>query len=114
MAFSEIELHKIKKLVGSFCEKRSPAHIRDQLRVDYKIQNQDIIIFEIRPQWNDPKNQIESPFAKLKFVRSRNHWKLYWHRADMKWHKYEPFESSRDLGELVQEIDTDQHGCFFG
>jgi hypothetical protein len=56
MAFSEIELYKIKKLVGSLCEKRSPAHIRDQLRVDYKIQNQDIIIFEIRPQWNDPKN----------------------------------------------------------
>ena len=114
MAFSEIELYKIKKIVGSLCEKRSPAHIIDQLRVDYKIQNQDIIIFEIRPQWNDPKKQIVSPFAKLKFVRSRNHWKLYWHRADMKWHKYMPFESSRDLAELLKEIDTDQNGCFFG
>lgn len=114
MAFSEIELHKIKKVIGSFCEKRSPAHIRDQLRVEYKIQNQDIIISEIRPQWNDPKKQVESPFAKLKFVRSRNHWKLYWHRADMKWHIYEPLDSSKDLSELANEIDTDQYGCFFG
>ena len=114
MAFTEIELFKIKKIVGTLCEKRSPVHIRDQLRVEYKIQNQDVIIFEVRPQWNDPKKQIELPFAKLKFVQSRYLWKLYWQRADMKWHKYEPFESSRDLAELVKEIDTDQHGCFFG
>ena len=46
MAFAEIEIHKIKKLVGTFCQKRSPEHIRDKLRCEYRIQNQDVIIFE--------------------------------------------------------------------
>ena len=113
MAFTEIELHKIRKVVGTLCEKRSPGYIRDKLRLEYKIQNQDIIIFEVRPRWGTPNEQLWSPFAKLKFVRSRNSWKLFWQRADMKWHKYVPLESG-DLGELVAEIDADPHGCFFG
>ncbi|MEA3360014.1 MAG: DUF3024 domain-containing protein [Thermodesulfobacteriota bacterium] len=41
-------------------------------------------------------------------------WKLFWQRADMKWHAYDPFKSSRDLAELIAEIDADPHGCFFG
>lgn len=48
MAFTEIEIHKIRKLVGELCKKRSPEHIREKLRCEYKIQNQDVIIFEVR------------------------------------------------------------------
>ena len=114
MAFTEIETHKINKFVDALCKKRSPGHIRDKLRYEYKIENQDIILFEIRPRWKAPNEQTRLPCAKLKFIRSQNIWKLYWQRADMKWHKYGPFESSRDLAELVAEIDADPHGCFFG
>ncbi|MBT9439028.1 MAG: DUF3024 domain-containing protein [Desulfobacterales bacterium] len=114
MAFTEIEIHKINKFVGALCKKRSPGHIRDKLRYEYKIESQDVILFEIRPRWDEPNEQIRLPFAKLKFVRTQNIWKLFWQRADMKWHKYGPFESSRDLVELVAEIDADPHGCFFG
>jgi len=73
-----------------------------------------VIIYEIRPRWNKPDEQTRLPCAKLKFVRNQNVWKLYWHRADMKWHAYDPCKSSRDLAELIAEIDTDPHGCFFG
>ncbi|MCJ7615760.1 MAG: DUF3024 domain-containing protein [Desulfobacterales bacterium] len=114
MAFAEIEIHKIKKLVGMLCQKRSPEHIRDKLRCEYRIQNQDVIIFEVRPRWNNPSEETWAPFAKLKFIRSKNHWRLFWQRADMKWHKYGPLDSSRSLEELVAEIDADTHGCFFG
>ncbi len=113
MGFTEIELHKIKKIVGTLCEKRSPVHIRDKLRLEYKVENQDIIIFEVRPRWDNPSEQIWSPCAKLKFVRSQNTWRLFWQRADMKWHKYVPLESG-DVGRLVAEIDADPHSCFFG
>ena len=114
MAFTEIETHKIRKLVGTLCQKRSPEHIRDKLRCEYRIQNQDVIIFEVRPRWDNPSEETWAPFAKLKFIRSKNHWRLFWQRADMKWHKYGPLDSSRSLEELVAEIDADTHGCFFG
>ena len=114
MAFTEIELARIKKIVGGFCGSRSPAHIRDKLRYDYKVQNQAVIIYEIRPQWDDPEKKIEAPLAKLNFVKNRNVWNLYWQGANMKWNKYEQFESSADIVELVNAINDDRCGCFFG
>jgi len=114
MVFTEIEIYKINNFVGALCNKKAPEAIRDQLRYEYKIENQDVILYEIRPRWDKPDEQTELPCAKLTFVRSRNVWKLFWQRADMKWHAYGPLKLSRDLAELVAEIDTDPHGCFFG
>jgi hypothetical protein len=52
--------------------------------------------------------------AKLKFIRSANKWRLYWMRADMKWHEYPGLSSRHRLSDLVQEIDADPLACFFG
>ncbi|TKB72489.1 MAG: DUF3024 domain-containing protein [Nitrospira sp.] len=46
------------------------------------------MIFERRPKWDNPKEWIESPVAKRKFIRSANKWRLYWRRADLKWYEY--------------------------
>jgi len=32
----------------------------------------------------------------------------------MKWHKYEPLDSSKNMSDLVNEIDADPYGCFWG
>lgn len=114
MAFSDIELQRIKREVGGLCEKRSPAHLKNKLRIEYKIEGQSVILYEVRPQWDDPKIFRDHPFAKITFVKSRNIWKLYWRRADLKFHKYDPKKSSSQLSDLVKEIDKDSHGCFFG
>ncbi len=114
MAFNEIELHRIKKEVGGLCRKRSPEALKDQLRFDYKIEKYNVIIYEIRPRWDNPAEITEMPIAKLTFVDSRNLWKLFWQRANGKWEKYEPMDSSKNLGDLAQAIASDVYGCFFG
>ncbi len=114
MAFSEIELKRIDKEVGGICKKRSPAHIKDKLSLEYRVKVHEVLIYERRPQWDNPKNWIESPDAKLKYVRTSNVWQLFWQRANGKWVSYEPLPFSKDLKSLVEEIDSDPHGCFFG
>jgi len=114
VAFNELDLQRIKKYVGGLCNKRSPAHIRDQLHLDYIVEGQSVVIFEVRPNWRDPGIIMETEVAKVTFVRSQKVWKLYWMRADLKWHSYQPFASSPDLQGLVAEIDADPNGCFFG
>ncbi|MGQ0665577.1 MAG: DUF3024 domain-containing protein [Nitrospiraceae bacterium] len=114
MAFSELELKRIEQTVGEFCKKRSPPHLKDKLRLEYLVKGQDVVIFERRPRWDNPKEWIESPVAKLKFVRSANKWRLYWQRADLKWHEYPGPSSSDRINDLVQEIDADPLACFFG
>jgi hypothetical protein len=72
MAFSELELKLIEQTVGEFCPKRSPARLTDKLRLEYSVKGHEVVIVEQRPKWDNPKEWIESPVAKLKFIRSAN------------------------------------------
>jgi hypothetical protein len=114
MAFNELDLQRIKKHVGGLCEKRSPVHIRNELHLDYVIENQSVTIFEERPHWKEPEIVTQTEVAKVTFVRSQKVWKLYWMRGNLKWHSYEPLSSAASLEELVAEIDEDPMCCFFG
>ncbi|HYP68298.1 MAG TPA: DUF3024 domain-containing protein [Thiobacillaceae bacterium] len=33
---------------------------------------------------------MESPVAKATYVKTQGMWKVYWMRADLKWHGYAP------------------------
>jgi len=33
---------------------------------------------------------VEEPIAKARYVKIRDVWKIYWMRADCKWHSYPP------------------------
>lgn len=114
MAFAEIELARVKQIVGGFCERRVPPEIRDKLRLEYSVDRYDVVINEVRPHWKDPGKETQSPVAKFRFVRSAGEWQLYWMRQDLAWHAYEPFTSSRQLEELVEVVGRDEFGCFFG
>lgn len=114
MAFSQIELKRIEETVGELCRKRSPMHLKDQVRLEYSVKGHNVVIVERRPRWNNPQEWGELPVAKLRFVRAAKQWRLYWQRADLKWHEYPGPSASKELGELVQEIDADPLACFFG
>jgi hypothetical protein len=114
LAFSEIELKRIEGVLAPFCVRRSPAHARHQVRTEYRVTGQDVVILEVRTVWDDPTRWMEHPIAKLKFVQSAGEWRLYWQRASLKWQVYEPKAADRDLAVLVAEVGRDLHGCFFG
>ncbi|MEN8199711.1 MAG: DUF3024 domain-containing protein [Thermodesulfobacteriota bacterium] len=115
MAISEFEIKRIEKLVGDFVEKRRPdPHIRKQLDISFKITGQSFVIYEIRPQWDDPNKIIKEPIAKGTYVKSRKTWKLFWMRADLKWHSYPPFPESKSLEKILNVIDQDSNACFWG
>ena len=114
MAFSEIEMHLIDRTVGGMCRRRNRPEIKDELSLEYTVDRHDVVIFERRRGYRPELGLIESPIAKLKYVRGIGEWRLYWMRQDLKWHGYEPLPSSERLEELVAEIDEDSYACFFG
>lgn len=100
----------------SFVNAKRPKdeEVRKQLDFGYSWDGQTALLFEIRPQWNDPANILELPFAKLRFVKSSKIWKLHWMRGSGKWEAYGPNPESSNLQELLTEINNDAYGCFFG
>ena len=115
MALSEFELKKCEKVVGEFVEKRRPPpHIRKELDLGFRIKGQSVEIFEIRPLWNDPEKRIEEAVAKTTYVKTSKEWNVYWQRADLKWHRYEPNPSVKSLEEFLDLVEKDEYACFFG
>lgn len=115
MALSELELKRCQKAMRSYIEaNRPPPEIRSQLDLGYRISGQSVEIFEIRPDWKDPTEKMENPVAKSTFVRRSGLWRIYWQRADLKWHRYEPVPEVESLIGFLEVVEADEFCCFFG
>lgn len=93
---------------------RPPMDVRDQLDISYKIDNQSIILYEIRPMFGNPLEKIESPYAKATYVKSGSRWKVYWMRGNLKWSAYEPKVEVSSLKKFLALVDEDKYHCFKG
>lgn len=71
------------------------------------------MIFEIRPHWKT--NEImHTACAKATYVKKLENWKVYWHRQDGKWHRYDPEPEVKHLKDWLELVQKDKHGCFWG
>ena len=115
MALSEFEIKRCERELKKFLlAKRPPPHIRKKLDFGYRIENQSVILFEIRPEWQNPENVLELPFAKSTFVKTTNRWKIFWQRQDLKWHGYEPVPYVDKFEDFLSVVSEDACACFFG
>ena len=55
MAWNEIEICKIEKMMGVFCSEKNHPAVTDKLRYDYIVEKQSVFVREIRPVWIDLK-----------------------------------------------------------
>lgn len=116
MPFTEDEIAQhLETLETEFwIHRRPPLHLRDKIREGQRIEKQDIILYFQRPAFQRPGEWIEESIAKIRYVRTQDVWKLYWQRADMNWHRYEPCPEAAALSEALAVINEDAYCCFFG
>lgn len=115
MPFTEFETAQIETAMESLmAERRPPVEIRPRLDLAFRIEDQSVTIYSIRPFWRDPSKTIEEPVSKATFVRNKNHWKTFWFRADLKWHSYPPCPIVATIEDFLALVDADESGCFWG
>ena len=115
MTLTEFETKRCEKLVAQFIERRRPPpHIRTELDLAFRINGQSVEIFEVRRHWQDESKFLEHPLAKATYNKSKRNWKVFWRRADLKWHSYKPNPEVASIEDFLALIENDEHGCFFG
>jgi hypothetical protein len=101
--------------VTRFCEQRTPADLRDQLRLECSARGSTITIVERRAPWNAAFGTDWSASAIGQLRRDAGGtWSLHWRSSDERWHLYEDVKPSRDIQPLLAEIDADPTGIFWG
>jgi len=113
MALSEFEIKKCEKLVRQYVEKHRPSAYLHEVDLSFRVKGQSVEIFEIRPIWNNPNKKIEEPAAKATYVKTKKVWKVFWQRADLKWHRYNPDPEVKTLEEFFEIVERDEYACFF-
>ena len=112
MAFSEFESKKYEMMVRRFVERRRPpAHLRSQIDLSCRVSGQSVELFEIHPSPDEPQSKIENAVAKATYVKASGVWKIYWQRADLRWHRYDPSPEAVSLEEVLQIVDSDENAC---
>jgi hypothetical protein len=115
MAFSEFERKRYERAAQIYIDaNRPPVHIRNELDLGYRLQEQSVEVFEIRPLWRNPAEKIEQSVAKATYVKKDQTWRVYWQRADLKWHRYDPRAVVSSIEEFFAVVQADEYGCFFG
>jgi hypothetical protein len=115
VALSETQIQECLRATGAFIAKRRPPpHVRDQLDYRADIRGSTITIVSVRPRFDDPSSKIDHPIARVRWIGTKKEWRMYWMRADLKWHAYEPASAIRSISDALEEVHRDPYGCFFG
>ena len=115
MSLTELDIKRCEKLVAQFIERRRPPpYVRAEVDLAFRINGQSVEIFEVRRHWEDSSKKLEHSIAKATYNKSKRNWKIFWQRADLKWHGYQPKPEVDLIEDFLAIVQKDEHGCFFG
>ena len=102
--------------IRDFVEGRVPAEHRDQVWLEMAVRGANVTIYELRPPWHEDYGPEWSrrPVAQLRHTGG-GFWLLLWPDRRDRWQRY-PLapRPTRDLSELLRELDDDAICAFWG
>jgi hypothetical protein len=114
MPLPELVRQHVQAKLGRFCRERVPAEVRDQIRLDFGIRGNMVTLFECRPRFDAPEEWVESKIAQFRFDPKLRSWGLYWTDRNGKWHRHDGAPPAKEISPLLEEVDRDPTGIFWG
>lgn len=115
MSLPVLTLHVARSKLAAYCEAKVPAEARDQVRLEFEIDGDAVILIESRPHFRQPEQWTHLPVARFRFNPGSGTWALDspQHGATTQWRAYGA-KPERDLGKLLRLLDEDESGTFWG
>ena len=114
MALSEFQKLAVAKVLDALYERRVPVAVRDRLRLTYRFHGNTVVLSEERPAFQKPGATTTSAVARFAFDPACAEWSLFCADRNQKWHPYTQLKPSRNFSQLVEEVDADPTGIFWG
>ncbi len=114
MALSELTKKRVEKPLSAYCKARVPAYLKDKVRVGFKFRGNTGTLYEERPDFNRPDTWVDTVVAQFRFDPKSMDWTLYCADRNAKWHLYDEIEPSKNIQDLLKEVDRDPTGIFWG
>jgi hypothetical protein len=92
LALTEMQKAQVNKLLTAYCAKRVPPG----------------------PAFRPPHHWQEMVIAKFTYIGTQHEWRLYCQHRDLRWHSYRALPAASSLAKLLDEVDADPTGIFWG
>lgn len=112
MVLPDIARNRVESTLASYCAERVPSGLRHEIKVVYRIRTTSVTLYQERLA--DPGRWIRLVVAQLRYNPDLNHWKLYCADRNARWHRYDLAPPARSIEPLLEEIDHDPTGVFWG
>jgi len=114
MTLPEFTKRLVESNMSSYCEQRVPLHIRDRVKLAFKIRGNRVTLLEKRPVYWEKSKWTDMPIAQFRFNPSKSLCTLYCAERNSKWHEYPLVAPTRDFDALLAEVEKDPTGIFWG
>jgi hypothetical protein len=108
----------VKRLVehklSAYCQSKISSHLHNEIRLDFKSRGNTITLHESRPVSGMPEKWVEIPVAQFRYDPKDNTWALYCADRNSRWYPDMEIDPVKDFDRLLQEIDRDPTGIYWG
>ncbi|PWV94486.1 hypothetical protein DFQ01_13051 [Paenibacillus cellulosilyticus] len=102
---------RLEKILSLYIDQKIPFHIRNEIRMSYKIRGNNVTLIEERPAFRS-KEWVELDIAQFRLDDGK--WKVYWKDSRNKWHFVEDIIPDESFETQLQIVDADDRGMFWG
>jgi hypothetical protein len=103
-------------VIRHFCEQRVPPQALHQVRSELVLSRSAATIVERRAPWREDfgPEWTSRGVARLRYTAKSGLWTLFHSDRNGRWHRYDLIGPTREVRVLLDEIDRDPTGIFWG
>lgn len=93
-----------------------PLRAAGLIRYELDIAPRHVTVFDCRTPWNDPSGRdwTRFPVARLGYTATRRTWAILWRDRNGNFHHYDLVDATSNVDALLEHIDNDPTGIFWG
>lgn len=93
-----------------------PFDARDQVSYELDVAPTSLTIVKCRPPWREGigTDWTRFPIARLRYVKVRREWSLYWRDRNLKFRLYDRVPPTASVQDLLDEVSADPTSIFWG
>ncbi len=100
--------------LATYCFNCVPESEIEANMVGFKIRGDNITLYEHLKSDYDPEESNNFKVAQFRYNQNKRTWSLYWADRREKWHQYSEVKPTKNIDDLLDEIDQDPEMVFWG
>jgi hypothetical protein len=111
MTLPDLDVARVRR----WCDARVPERVRHQVRVECDVALRHLTIVERRAPWREDGSEWTTlPIARLRYSAADRTWTLFSRDRNLRFHAYALIKPSRNIDDILAEIDRDPSNIFWG